>query len=64
MNTDVRTQQGVVRGTMAEGVAVLKGIPYVAPIVFSHLDQPSDGIGYANRSITAQPFPSHLFSTI
>lgn len=31
MNTVVKTSQGAVRGAMADGIAIFKGIPYAAP---------------------------------
>src|SRR5258708_10276444 len=40
MNTNVRTRQGVVRGSMVEGVATFKGIPYAAPPFGSNRFQP------------------------
>ncbi len=40
MNTNVRTRQGVVRGSMVEGVAIFKGIPYAAPPFGSNRFQP------------------------
>jgi para-nitrobenzyl esterase len=40
MDTDVRTRQGVVRGSMVEGVATFKGIPYAAPPFGSNRFQP------------------------
>ncbi len=40
MNTNIRTRQGVVRGSMVEGVATFKGIPYAAPPYGSNRFQP------------------------
>lgn len=40
MDIDVRTQQGVVRGRMVEGVATFKGVPYAAPPFGANRFQP------------------------
>jgi para-nitrobenzyl esterase len=40
MDIDVRTQQGVMRGRMVEGVATFKGIPYAAPPFGANRFQP------------------------
>jgi para-nitrobenzyl esterase len=40
MDIDVRTQQGVVRGRMVEGVATFQGIPYAAPPFGANRFQP------------------------
>jgi para-nitrobenzyl esterase len=40
MDIDVRTQQGVVRGRMVEGVATFKGIPFAAPPFGANRFQP------------------------
>jgi len=40
MNADIRTRQGVVRGSIAEGVATFKGISYAAPPFGSNRFQP------------------------
>ncbi len=50
MDIDVRTQQGIVRGSLS------------APIVLNHPNQPSDGMECAKRSTMALQFPSlHIF---
>src|SRR5258708_7747891 len=40
MDIDVRTQQGVMRGRIVEGVATFKGIPYAAPPFGANRFQP------------------------
>jgi para-nitrobenzyl esterase len=40
MDIDVRTQQGVVRGRMVEGIATFKGVPYAAPPFGANRFQP------------------------
>ncbi len=66
MDTDVRTQQGIVRGRMAEGVAVFKGIPYAAPPFGSNRFQPprpaERWTGCVKRSDMVQQFPNHHIS--
>ncbi len=66
MNTNVRTRQGVVRGSMVEGVATFKGIPYAAPPFGSNRFQPPrpaepwDGVREASSYGPTVPKPPYF----
>ncbi len=44
MNADIKTQHGVVRGSIVNGVANFKGIPYAAPPFGPNRFQPPQAV--------------------